>query len=324
MHTKDGKPTATGHARFALVWALMTAMTLAGCVDRVDRVDRSQAGTGTERQLTPPIDGQPDAPPSARQPSAPETPAAVAELEQRIDDVLGEHEAYREAFDQLQGRMAAGDKAGVAELVDYPVGVSVNGTSTKVRTADEFIANYDAIVTPEIRQVVAAQRFSELLVNATNGVMFGDGQVWINGVCRDVACAVSDVRVTAIQSGSDSRVASASGACAEVDTRITGARAREYAQLVVDALGLSVDPGSVQIVGFMETGSWSAVQTTTPVTDPGVLFFHDVDGSKRFQDVWGGVAVEAERTEAVKWAEALGAPLALATCFADAVVVTAD
>lgn len=123
------------------------------------------------------------------------------EVNARIKDVLGGNpEAYHEVFDRLQKDMADGDKAGVAALVAYPLGVTVNGKPEKIHDARELVDNWDRIVTPEVRKAVADQQFSRLFVN-DQGVMIGDGQVWITGICKDNACKHSDVRIIAIQQG---------------------------------------------------------------------------------------------------------------------------
>ena len=38
---------------------------------------------------------------------------------------------------------------------------------------------------------------------AADGVMFGNGEVWLNGICKDDACADFDVKIVTIQSTAD-------------------------------------------------------------------------------------------------------------------------
>ena len=57
---------------------------------------------------------------------------------------------------------------------------------------------YDKIVTPAIANAITQQKYSELMVNY-KGVMFGNGEAWVNGICRDDACKNVDVRVVALQ-----------------------------------------------------------------------------------------------------------------------------
>ena len=114
----------------------------------------------------------------------------------------------------------------------------------------------------------------------------------------------------------------AAQACEGVDTALSAARKHEYALLVAKAMTVKVDPSAVKLRNFMESGPWSAVYASTPVSDDGVFFFQNVNGQKQFKEVWGGSADPSEKPELTKWVRDLGAPERLATCFAD--VVTRD
>ena len=84
--------------------------------------------------------------------------------------------------------------------MSYPINVSINGRKTTIRNAKAFVANYDAIMTPDIVATVKNQKYEDLFVNY-QGVMFGRGQIWVNGVCKDKACKTQDVKVITIQHG---------------------------------------------------------------------------------------------------------------------------
>jgi hypothetical protein len=117
-----------------------------------------------------------------------------------IDDAFGEHAKYEAVILSLQKAVAAHDVTAVADLVRYPISVSINGRKTMIRNAKAFIANYSAIMTPDIVATVKSQKYEDLFVNY-QGVMFGRGQIWVNGVCKDKACKTQDVKVITIQHG---------------------------------------------------------------------------------------------------------------------------
>lgn len=119
---------------------------------------------------------------------------------QSIDQLLGDHTKYEAVINALQKAVAAHDAAGVAELVSYPIGVSVNGKETHIKSAKAFAEHYDGIFTPSITKAVTDQKYEDLFVNY-KGIMFGDGQVWINGICHDNACKEFDAKIIAIQEG---------------------------------------------------------------------------------------------------------------------------
>jgi hypothetical protein len=115
-----------------------------------------------------------------------------------IDNAFGEHAKYEAVILSFQKAVAAHDSATVARLVSYPISVSINGPKTTVRNAKAFIANYDAIMTPDIVAAIKNQKYEDLFVNS-QGVMFGRGQVWVSGVCEDKACKTQDAKVITIQ-----------------------------------------------------------------------------------------------------------------------------
>ncbi|MBD9478778.1 hypothetical protein [Pseudoxanthomonas sp. PXM02] len=137
--------------------------------------------------------------------ATPAAPASVAEVvddplavNQAIDEVLGDHTRYETVIRQLQQAVTANDTAAVAALVNYPFATVREGQSIKVDDADAFVREYDRIMTPAIAEAIKRQKYSQLMVNY-KGVMFGNGEAWVNGICKDDACKDVDVRVVALQ-----------------------------------------------------------------------------------------------------------------------------
>lgn len=115
-----------------------------------------------------------------------------------IERVLGNYAAYEEAFAAIQVAVAEDDAEAVAEWVAYPFNVTVDGEDYSFEGPEGFIEHYDGIVTEEVKAAVVEQKYEALFVNA-DGVMFGSGQLWLNGICRDDSCAESDVKIITIQ-----------------------------------------------------------------------------------------------------------------------------
>ena len=137
--------------------------------------------------------------------AVPAAPASVAEVvddplavNQAIDEVLGDHVRYEAVIRQLQRAVAANDTAAVAALVNYPFVTVRDGESLRVADAEAFVREYDRIMTPPIAEAIKRQKYSQLMVNY-KGVMFGNGEAWVNGICKDDACKDVDVRVGALQ-----------------------------------------------------------------------------------------------------------------------------
>lgn len=133
------------------------------------------------------------APPTA---GAADTPASAnGDVRQRIEQVLGDAAQYETVFNAFQKAVNGGDRAAVVEEVRFPLNIA-NGA--KITGPGEFQRNYEGILTPAVRKAIAAQKFDDVMVNQ-QGVMIGDGQVWLNGTCLDQACSRTEVKVVTIQ-----------------------------------------------------------------------------------------------------------------------------
>jgi hypothetical protein len=116
----------------------------------------------------------------------------------QIDAILGDHTQYEPVIRAFQQAVVDHDAEGVADLVNYPIKVSIDGSRTSIRSAAAFVENYDAIITPDMADAIAAQNYGSLFVR-DQGVMFGSGEVWISGICLDSGCQTVDVKVSTIQ-----------------------------------------------------------------------------------------------------------------------------
>lgn len=115
-----------------------------------------------------------------------------------IETVLGDHRKFEMAFDALKAAVADDDAEAVAALVAYPLVVKV-GERELIETPEAFLAGYDAIMTDEIITAVDAQTYETLFAN-DQGIMFGNGQMWMSGVCDDDSCESWEVKIITIQS----------------------------------------------------------------------------------------------------------------------------
>jgi hypothetical protein len=179
------------------------AFALVACKDEAPHtvVDPPPASTPSSPDAAATAEAPTEAPATA--PTTAEATARPgddhAAVNERIDSVLGDHAKYEQVAMAFQSAVANGDRTAVAALVAYPFTAHVGGGKVAIADADAFVARYDDIVTPAIAEAIARQKYADLFVNA-KGVMFGNGEAWINGICNDAACSDSDVRVVAIQS----------------------------------------------------------------------------------------------------------------------------
>jgi hypothetical protein len=156
--------------------------------------DAVEPSTAATPDTAPPVAGTDSA---AAPAAAPAEAQADGDARERITKLLGDADQYEAVFTALQRGVAAGDRAAVAGLMRYPVRVSIAGKSQKIANAAAFERDYDKIVTPALATLIAAQKFDTLFVN-WQGVMLGQGEVWINGKCLDKDCAKAEVKVNNI------------------------------------------------------------------------------------------------------------------------------
>jgi hypothetical protein len=125
--------------------------------------------------------------------------ASAQDFDAAVRELFGDDpEPYRAVIEGFQAAVREGDGAAAAGFVRYPIEVEVGGEERIVRDAAEFAAHFAEIVTPEIAAAVKNEPLAEMMVNY-QGVMLGQGEVWVSGVCTDAACADPAVKVIAIQ-----------------------------------------------------------------------------------------------------------------------------
>lgn len=122
-----------------------------------------------------------------------------ADTDAAVDNILGDHLAYRAVFDAMQAAIADEDFAAFAALVDYPITVEADGEAMTLADAAEFEMHAGHILTPEITEAIADADWADVMVNY-QGIMIGDGQVWINGICADDKCTTFSARIVTLQS----------------------------------------------------------------------------------------------------------------------------
>ncbi|HDS1512380.1 hypothetical protein I5U67_09595 [Stenotrophomonas maltophilia] len=162
-------------------------------------------------QPAPPAEPAVDAPPPmeasaaatpAAEPAKAAEPAGAApadapaeDARARIESLLGDAAQYEKVFNAFKAAVVGGDRAAVVEEVRFPLNIA-NGK--KITGPGEFQRNYEKIITPAVVKAVSGQDFGKVFVNQ-QGVMIGDGQVWLNGQCLDQSCTKTEVKVITIQ-----------------------------------------------------------------------------------------------------------------------------
>jgi hypothetical protein len=120
------------------------------------------------------------------------------DLDKSIDLSVGNHVKVQTLLTDLQRSVSQHNAAAVAALVHYPIKVNPGKHPITIKNPKEFIKDYDRIITPDIAAAIYKQKYDALFVNS-QGVMIGDGEVWITGFCLDKNCKNSDIKIGTIQ-----------------------------------------------------------------------------------------------------------------------------
>jgi hypothetical protein len=130
------------------------------------------------------------------------TPAHAdeAEVDQQIETLLGDPEIFKNTIADLQQRVADEDSIAVSAFISYPITVTIGGKRKTLRQAEDLEPVYSKVFTPEIIEVIVNQDYGSLFVNS-EGVMFGNGEVWMSAICLDDGCNETEAQIITIQSG---------------------------------------------------------------------------------------------------------------------------
>jgi hypothetical protein len=111
--------------------------------------------------------------------------SAEESVESRIVDVAGLTVAeVQNMIYQLKTAVTRKDRQAACRLITYPVEVG----RLKVRTVAQCKTHYNKIFTAKVTKVIQEQQFQDLFVS-WRGVMMGNGEVWMQGVCPDSNCS---------------------------------------------------------------------------------------------------------------------------------------
>lgn len=102
-------------------------------------------------------------------------------------------------FLEIQHSLRTDDKEKLASLVYYPITIyRFEGDNDKeIQNAEEFIANYEKIVTPEWKDIILSQEPVRLFTN-WQGAMVSRGELWFTAICIDKSCQDSTLYIVTI------------------------------------------------------------------------------------------------------------------------------
>ena len=119
-------------------------------------------------------------------------------LEPRLRPILPDDLQDAETtFLILKTAIAAGDDRKVAESVKYPIRVLLRGQELLIKDENEFLEQYEKIFDQEFAMRLFEMHETNLTL-LPNGVQVGNGEIWFNYFCVDLACSGSQFLITQI------------------------------------------------------------------------------------------------------------------------------
>ncbi|WP_313302671.1 hypothetical protein [Stenotrophomonas sp.] len=174
---------------------LIPALLLAACSQPAPPAKPAADAPPPMEASAPAAPAASTAEPTAAAPAASEADAPAEDARARIESLLGDAAQYEKVFNAFKTAVVGGDRAAVVEEVHFPLNIA---GGKKITGPGEFQRNYEKIITPAVVKAVSEQDFGKVFVNQ-QGVMIGDGQVWLNGQCLDQSCTKTEVKVITIQ-----------------------------------------------------------------------------------------------------------------------------
>jgi glyoxylate carboligase len=115
----------------------------------------------------------------------------------QIDTVLGPHDIYQTAIERIQKALADRDVAMIGGYIAFGEPIMVNGAEVVITDEAELEANFDELFNETVVAAVTGQDYAKLFVSS-DGIMFGNGELWITGVCDDDACEFPFINIISI------------------------------------------------------------------------------------------------------------------------------
>jgi hypothetical protein len=111
------------------------------------------------------------------------TPSDAAEATTKSDHYalvgITDVEEFESFYATLQTKVIEDARSSVADYVNYPFSYYQVGVKNTVADSEEFVADYDKIMTQKVKDAIVNQKIGSSFVNQ-GGVRIGEGEVWIN------------------------------------------------------------------------------------------------------------------------------------------------
>ncbi len=107
---------------------------------------------------------------------------------------------FEKTFNDVKAAIEKDEKETVADYINYPLNVNETSkdnkvTTTKIKSKEDFIKNYDSIITGKVKKSMINQKVEDTFVNY-QGVMVGDGEIWFKPISNQTDGSVKYLIIT--------------------------------------------------------------------------------------------------------------------------------
>jgi hypothetical protein len=88
---------------------------------------------------------------------------------------------FEKSFNTIKFLVKNNEKSKVASYVSYPLRVNKKDKTMKIHSKEDFIKNYNTIITENVKKALLDQDVAKTFVNY-QGVMVGSGEIWFTHV----------------------------------------------------------------------------------------------------------------------------------------------
>lgn len=88
---------------------------------------------------------------------------------------------FEKSFNTIKFLVKNNEKSKVANYVSYPLNVNKEDKKIKIQSKEDFIKNYNTIITENVKKALIDQDVAKTFVNY-QGVMVGSGEIWFTHV----------------------------------------------------------------------------------------------------------------------------------------------
>jgi hypothetical protein len=100
-------------------------------------------------------------------------------------------------LESLKKSVEAEDKVYLSNIARYPLRYFENKKRKSVNGPAQFVKNYKAIFTDKVKHTIENQQYQDLFVDS-EGIMLGNGEVWISGIVEKITPPKTDIKIIAI------------------------------------------------------------------------------------------------------------------------------